>query len=126
MKFEVSKVLQIPNESRDVPSHSRQDPGFLRKMREEGWQTYDRGSGWATLYKPAQIILIVRRETEKNLRCDVAPFFKEHFGRMTQKRINAICATAPKLVELSVNGKLPGSRDLEEWLTLAKSALKMK
>lgn len=109
-------MLYVVQENATTPSCSKQDPGLFTRLQNSYDRVYDPGNGWFYLYKASQLLLVL----EKRKRIDVAPFFKEKWGKLTEGRHAAIAATMPEEVELTT-----GSLDvaiLEAWLERAKKA----
>lgn len=99
-----------------VPSFSRQDPGFIRRLVQEGWKVYSPGNGWAYLTYPSRIVV-----TWNGGEFDTAPFFREHLGRLTEKRVDAILASA--LQEIAVENGCITATGLHDWLRQTRSLL---
>jgi hypothetical protein len=110
---QIKKVQHIPYKAMGMPSYSKQSPGLVaREMKRLGFeQAYDRGSGWAQLYTPVKIFL----RFDGHPKLDVVPFFREHFNRLTKKRIAAILETAP--TEIGITDESVSNADLTAWLT---------
>lgn len=92
-----------------VPSFSKGDPGFIRRLKQKGWRVYSPGNGWAYITYPSRIIVTVN-EGE----FDVAPFFRAELGSMTKKRAGAIIASAPR--EIVIEGECISNTTLDAWL----------
>ncbi|QQG46406.1 MAG: hypothetical protein HYY55_00995 [Candidatus Niyogibacteria bacterium] len=100
-----------------VPSYSRKSPRFRERLENEVGRIYDPGNGWVYYYQLAKLLLVLgdSRETE----IDVAPFFRENWGKITKNRVAAIEESMPKKVTLDKNRRLK-DETLNEWLLRAK------
>lgn len=114
--MQIKNVLFHGTQQDCVPSCSKQDPGLIGRLIKAGWQVYSPGNGWAYLTLLSRIVVSGREGT-----FDVAPFFREQLGRMTQKRAKAIIATAPKEVAVENGGIV--AAELQSWLERAQSSL---
>lgn len=99
-----------------VPSYSRQDPGLLSRLREEGWQVYLPGNGWAYLTMPARVLV-----EGEGFSFDVAPYFRQ-IGRITKKRAGVIAEEAPTTLE---DGDGLTEETMREWLERVKKRLRL-
>jgi hypothetical protein len=99
MRISANEIVFCPKKEKCVPSFSRQDPGFISRLVQEGWKVYSPGNGWVYLTYPSRIVVAWNGGG-----FDVAPFFREHLGRLTKKRVSAILATAPREIVLYDNG----------------------
>lgn len=90
------------------PSFSKQDPGFTRGLVREGCKVYSPGNGWAYISIPSQILVWLN-----GCKINIAPFFREHLGRLTKKRVSAIIATAPR--EIVMDGSGINTTELHAW-----------
>ena len=97
-----------------LASFSRKNPGVLRQMKKQYEKVYSPGNGWAYVYQTSTFHLVL----ESGAVIDVAPFFKDRWGRLTEGRRMAIEATMPRTVTL-VDDALKDSV-LESWFERAQ------
>lgn len=105
-----------PAESVATPSYSRKDPGRIARLRKKHGNVFSPGNGWAYFYETSRLMLLLGNDKE----VDVAPFFKERWGKLTTGRREAIEETMPADVK-AINGTV--DKDiLGSWLERAKKA----
>ncbi len=118
-EIEIRKVEKVFFEKREemvLPSYSKQDPGMIRGLRNEGWKIYSPGNGWVYASLPSRVVL---RFLGEKTQIDVAPFFRENsWEKLTEKRIKAIIETAPE--EVFIEGDTVSKTCLESWFERAK------
>ena len=125
MQYQCIAVEFIPYESEVVTTSTRKVTRNLRERLEpKGYTIFDQG-GWAAISKPAQLLLTLRRVPKGERVIDVAPYFRENWGRLNAKRGERICSVFPKDIiftaeEGSINPSLP-RQELVDWLTRAQS-----
>lgn len=92
MKVQCVKLEYTPYKSDTVNSYSRKDPSFLRGLKIEGWNIFQRSGAVAHISMPAKLVVKVVSEEGKEIVIDVASFFRQRWGRLTQKRCQCICS----------------------------------
>ena len=125
MQYQCMSMEFVPSESGVVQSNTRKAPHYLANLEARGYKVFDRGTGWATISKPAQLLLTLQCIPKGKRVIDVAPYFRENWGRLTAKRGERICSIFPKNLvstaeEGSINPSLP-KQELVDWLTRAQS-----
>ena len=125
MQYRCMSVKFVPSESDVVQSYTRKSPHLLDDLKARGYKVFDRGTVWATISKPAQLLLTIQCIPKGKRVIDVAPYFRENWGRITAKRGERICSVFLKdfvftAEEGSINPSLP-EQELSDWLTRAQS-----
>lgn len=128
MQYKCISVKFVPSESNVVQSNIRKNPYYLADLEARGYRVFDRGTGWATVSKPAQILLTLQGIPKGRRVIDAAPYFRENWGRLTAKRGKKICSVFPQglvftVEEGGINPSLP-KQGLEDWLIRAQSKSK--
>ena len=103
-------------DSAALPSYSKQSPSHIHELRASHGKVYSPGNGWAYVYETSKFLLFL----EGRKQIDVAPYFKENWGKLSPERRIAIEATMPLEVQLTQGGL--STSVLEFWLQRAMAA----
>ncbi len=120
MKAICESIEEMPRETRIVNSYSKKRPRYMRELADEGWDVYCTGA-LAHLSKPAKLLVRLRYSNDYYSE-DVAPYFRERWGRITTKRMAAVSATKPGEVEVTADVCI-ATTDLAEWFERAQTHL---
>lgn len=95
-KFKTVSMQYVPGEYYMTQRHKAGERDHYNKS---GRYVQQKGFGWATEYKPSQLLLYLE-QGEKSAVVRVDPYFKEAVGKMTQNRVSKIIDTMPDEVHV--------------------------
>lgn len=99
-------VRYIASEREVSQSGSTVNPRGYYAALSSGWS--DRGTGWMERFTPSKLILNVEIADARH-EIWVDRFFKDHIGRLTLKRRNAIKAAMPAEIEVEAKTSQRGT-----------------
>lgn len=121
-----NSIKYIPGEYANTNGHKGNEYGHYNKMT--GAYVTQKGYGWTSEWKPSKIIVSIDTE-DGYFEVWVDKYFREHWGRLTAKRVQAIMDSLPEVITVNEQIARSGSvyytvddSSLSDWLARAKAA----
>ncbi len=123
-QVKTKSIKYIPGEYAYTNGHKRNE--YNHYNATTGTYVTQKGFGWASEWKPSKIIVRICTE-DGETEVWVDKYFREHWGRLTAKRIKKIMDSMPDTLEVHENIARSGTvyymvddSSLSDWLMRAK------
>lgn len=123
-QVDTNSIKYIPGEYAYTNGHKGNEYDHYNKST--GAYVTQKGFGWASEWKPSKIIVSISTE-DGNAEVWVDKYFREHWGRLTAKRVEKIMDSMPDTLVVHENTARSGAvyytvddSSLADWLKRAK------